>query len=105
MILAANLLIWAGQILESFTWLYRWIVLIAVVISWVGADPWNPIVRFFRTMVDPPCDWIRRRFPFVVVGGALDLSPIALIFGLLFLEEVVARSIIEYAFRLKMEFR
>lgn len=96
MFLAGNVLVTLAQILSSFARLYTWIIFGAVVVSWVGADPYNPIVRFLRTMVDPPCGWIRRRFPFVVVGGFVDLSPIALLAALQLVEGVVVASLIQY---------
>lgn len=88
-------LVWVAAVLASFAWIYFWIVVISVVMSWVRADPWNPIVRFFRTMTEPPCDWIRRKFPFVVVG-MIDLSPIVLILGVKFIEGVVVPSLRAY---------
>ena len=102
MIVLANLLLWLANVLGSFAWLYKWIVIIGVLISWLRLDPWNPIVRFFRGMVDPPCGWIRRKFPFVVAGGMIDLSPIVLLLGLEFIDWVVVRSLIEYAHQLRM---
>ena len=46
MFIMANLLIALAQVLDYILWAYWWILLGRVVISWVNADPHNPIVRF-----------------------------------------------------------
>lgn len=96
MIVLGYTLQWAARVLHSFATIYWWIVLVAVLLSWFRVDPWNPLVRFFRTMVDPPCWWIRRKAPFVLVGGMIDLSPIVLLLGLEFVDWVVVRSLHDY---------
>lgn len=73
---------------------YIWIVIIRALVTWVQADPRNPIVRFLASMVDPVTDRIRRIFPFVR-AGMVDLSPLLLIFGLYFLKLFVIRTLLQ----------
>lgn len=61
--------------------LYTFVIIGAVLVSWVNADPWNPIVRFLRAATEPVFRWVRRVLPFVVIGG-LDLSPLVVLLGL-----------------------
>ncbi len=61
--------------------LYTFVIIGAVLVSWVNADPWNPIVRFLRAATEPVFRWVRRVLPFVVIGG-LDLSPLVVLVGL-----------------------
>ncbi len=61
--------------------LYSFVIIGAVIVSWVNADPWNPIVRFLRAATEPVFRWVRRVLPFVVIGG-FDLSPLVVWFGL-----------------------
>lgn len=68
-------------LLRQAVWLYSLIVIGAVVVSWVNADPWNPIVRFLRGATDPVFRRVRRLIPFVVIGG-IDLSPLVVLLGL-----------------------
>ena len=55
-------------VLSSLLWLYWWIVIIAVLLTWVNPDPYNPIVRFLRSVTEPVFYRVRRAMPFVVVG-------------------------------------
>ena len=43
--------------------LYEWIIIIAILISWVHPDPNNPIIRFLNGMTRPVWDWIATRLP------------------------------------------
>jgi len=84
-------------ILDGVIWLYSLIVFGAVICSWVSADPRNPIVRFLYSATDPVLHGIRRRLPFVIVGG-FDLSPLVLIFGLQLVSGVVVKSLYRLAY-------
>lgn len=53
MFLFTNLLIAVAQVLDYMLWAYMWIIIGRVIISWVNADPYNPIVRFLvRSLYD-----------------------------------------------------
>lgn len=68
--------------------LYKWIVIISALVSWVRPDPYNPIVRFLRAATEPVFYRIRKWMPFVFIGG-VDLSPIVVLFAVFFLEHVI----------------
>src|SRR5262245_66690265 len=74
MFIMANLLIALAQVLDYTLWAYWWILLGRVVISWVNADPDNPIVRFLYVATEPVLARVRRMLP--VYAGGFDLSPI-----------------------------
>jgi len=63
---------------------YMWVIIGRAIISWVNADPYNPIVRFLCQITDPILNWLRQRLPFLVMGG-LDLTPLAVIAAIYFL--------------------
>ena len=86
-------------ILNSLLELYFWIVLIAVLLTWVNPDPRNPIVHFLYAVTEPVLSWIRRRLPFLILGG-FDLSPIVLLFAIRFTQRVLVVSLYELAVRL-----
>jgi YggT family protein len=90
-----------ATVLGSLLTLYWWIVFIAVLLTWVNPDPYNPIVRFLRSVTEPVFYWIRRRMPFVVVGG-WDLSPIVVMIGIMVLQMVVVDSLRQFAYRLDL---
>jgi YggT family protein len=67
-----------AMVLNYLLWAYTWIVIIAVLLTWVNPDPYNPIVRFLRSVTEPVFYQIRRWMPFVVISG-IDLSPIVVL--------------------------
>lgn len=61
--------------------LYKWVVIISALISWVSPDPYNPVVRFLYTVTEPALRPIRR-----FIGhrlGPIDFSPFILIIGII----------------------
>ena len=73
---------------------YIWIIIARAVISWVNADPYNPVVRFLHQVTDPLLGRIRR---FVPVMGGFDLSPMVLIFAIIFLQSVLVPTLRQIA--------
>jgi YggT family protein len=65
---------------------YSFIVLVAVVLSWVGVDPRNQLVTVIRGLTEPVLDPIRRVLPPM---GGLDLSPMILLIALQLLKGLV----------------
>ena len=100
MFVIGNLCQAAATILGKVLWLYNLVIMVAVLISWVSPDPFNPIVRFLRSVTDPVFAWIRRRLPFTMVG-MLDLSPLVALLIIYLLQTVVVRSLFEFGFRLR----
>ena len=66
-------------IIISLLSLYRWIIIIRVVISWINPDPDNPIVQFLRSITDPALDGLRRYVPRFLWSTGLDFTPLLLI--------------------------
>ncbi len=94
MFIFANFIEAIAQILSIAINLYIWIVIIRAILSWVNPDPYNPIVRFLYGITDPVLYYIRR---FVPVMGGIDLSPIILIFGLLFVKSFLVQTLFDLA--------
>jgi YggT family protein len=68
----------ARALLETILWLLtgaQWVIIIAVLISWVSPDPRNPIVRFLWGMTEPLFRPFRRLVPPSRTGG-IDISPL-----------------------------
>ena len=74
--------------------LYIWILIINAIISWLVAfNVLNTSNRFIYTILDvsykltdPPLNYIRRFLPNL---GSIDISPIVLILGLMFLRNLI----------------
>lgn len=64
--------------------LYKWVIIISALLSWVRPDPYNPIVQMLYRLTEPAYALIRRYIPTVI--GGMDLAPLILIFALIFLE-------------------
>ena len=89
-----------ATILDKVLWLYSIVIMVAVLISWVHPDPFNPIVQFLRSVTQPLFAWVRDRLPFVVVG-MIDLSPVVALLIIQLLQMVVVRSLFEFGLRLR----
>lgn len=77
----------ANLVLELLT-IYKYILLGSVVISWVNADPYNPIVRFVRSITEPVLGKIRQFMPDT---GMLDLSPLVAFFIIHLIQSAIVR--------------
>ena len=79
---------------DSIVSLYIWILIINAIISWLVAfNVLNTSNRFVYSILDvsykltdPPLNYIRRFLPTL---GSIDISPIVLILGLMFLRNLI----------------
>ena len=69
--------------------LYKWVIIISALLSWVRPDPNNPIVQMLHRLTEPAYALVRRFVP--TVFGGMDLAPIIIIFALIFLETFLGR--------------
>jgi YggT family protein len=88
-----------AYLLDELLWLYSIVLLVAIVASWLNADPRNPLVTFLRAVTDPVLYRVRRMMPFVVLGG-FDLSPIVVFIAIKLIQIVVVGSLVDLAARL-----
>jgi len=79
-------------LIRSIATLYIWVIIIASFLSFVRPDPNNPIVQVLYRLTEPVFAFIRKKLPFVVMGG-IDLSPLVIIFGLQFID-ILLRNIL-----------
>jgi YggT family protein len=77
----------ANLVLELLS-IYKYILLGSVIISWVNADPYNPIVRFVRSITEPLLGRIRQFMPDT---GMLDLSPLVAFFAIQLIQSAIVR--------------
>lgn len=95
MLFVANVLRGVAYVLDMAVGFAILLVIVWCVLSWVNADPYNPIVRFVRLSVEPLIRPLRRRLP--LVGGGLDLSPLILVLILYFLRYALIYNLGDYA--------
>ncbi|OIP48402.1 MAG: hypothetical protein COZ12_02275 [Deltaproteobacteria bacterium CG_4_10_14_3_um_filter_60_8] len=75
---------------------YIWVVIGRVIISWVNADPYNPVVRFLHAATEPVLARLRRLLPFLAIGG-IDFSPMVLILAIMFLQKFLVPTLRQLA--------
>ncbi len=69
--------------------LYKWVIIISALLSWVRPDPYNPIVQMLYRLTEPAYALVRRFIP--TVFGGMDLAPLIVILVLIFLETFLGR--------------
>ena len=90
------ILVGLAQVISTILTIYMFVVIVAVLITWVNPDPYNPIVRILRQLTEPLFYRVRRLMPFLYQSG-LDLSPIVVILGISFLRFVLPNLIYRLA--------
>ena len=99
MIIMANTLAAVAMILKWLLNIYFWIVVAAALITWVRPDPNNPIVRALRMMTEPVFYRVRKWLPFTYAAG-IDFSPVVVIIAIELINQIVVKSLAEYAIQL-----
>lgn len=99
MFVVANFLTAVAQVLDYVLWAYIWILLARVVVSWVDADPYNPIVRFLYGATEPVLERVRRVLP--LHAGGFDFSPIVVWIAIIFVRHFAVRSLYDLAHALR----
>lgn len=101
MFVFGNILIGLAQVLGSLLWLYMWLLIGRAIISWVNADPRNPIVRFLITVSDPPQRVIRRMLPSSLRYFPLDIAFLVLFGLVIFARFAVVQTLEDLGQRLR----
>ena len=83
------------QLINLVFQVYIFIVVARALISWVGPDPYNPIVRFLYQATDPVLDRLRRLLP--LQFGGVDLTPLALLLALYVVKDLLLNLIAQLA--------
>lgn len=97
MFFVRNLLLAIAGVLDMGLTLYVWLVIARALISWVSPSPYNPIVQFLYAVTEPALRPVRRRLP----ATGIDISPVILILGVVFLQQFLVQSLRELALALR----
>lgn len=95
MFVVNNFMMAIARLIDFLLTAYMWIIIGRAVISWVNADPYNPIVRFLVEATEPLLSRIRRFLPMSV--GGIDFSPMILILGVMFLQSFLVPTLKQIA--------
>ncbi len=95
MFVVNNFMMAIAQLIDFLLTAYMWIIIGRAVISWVNADPHNPIVRFLYEATEPLLSRIRRMLPLSM--GGIDFSPMILIMAIMFLQSFLVPTLKQLA--------
>lgn len=76
--------------------IYTFIIVIAVILSWVRPDPTNPIVRIIHQVTEPVFFRIRRIIPRALFRTGLDFTPIIVLLLLILIDTVVVNLLMDW---------
>lgn len=99
MFIFGNLILAIASILDIVLNVYKWVIIIAAVISWINPDPYNPIVRFLYSVTEPVLRPIRRLIGYRL--GPIDISPLVVIIAIIFIQRFLISSLIEIGYKIK----
>ncbi len=88
-----------AAVLDMLLMILMFLMLGRVIISWVSADPYNPIVRFIHTSTEPLISLVRRYIP--RIPGPLDWSVFIVFILIVFIRSFLVASLFDYARVLK----
>jgi YggT family protein len=101
MFAVGNVLIGLGVVLQNLLWVYSIVLFATAVVSWVSADPRNPIVHFLRSVTDPLLRIIRRMLPTNLRYFPIDIAFLVLFAIVLFSQFAIAQTLIDIGTRLR----
>jgi len=97
MFVFGDLIIAVAKIADTLLEIYKWVIIIAALISWVNPDPYNPIVRFLYSITEPVFRPIRRLIGYRL--GPIDISPIIVILVIIFIQSFLVRTLIKVGYK------
>jgi YggT family protein len=95
MFVVNNFMMAIAQLIDFLLTAFMWVIIGRAVISWVNADPRNPIVRFLYEATEPLLSRIRRLLPMSM--GGIDFSPMILIMAIMFLQSFLVPTLKQMA--------
>lgn len=86
-----------AEMIEMVLHIYTFVILIAVFLSWVRPDPYNPIVRIIRQLTEPAFYQARRLMPRGLLRTGIDFSPMIILLAIIFIRRVVVSLLLDLA--------
>lgn len=84
-----------ASVLHLVLTLYMYVIIARAVMSWFNPNPYNSVVRFIYQITDPVLEQVRRFIPPI---GGLDLSPVVVIFIILFIDRFLVSTLRHLAY-------
>jgi len=87
----ATMIAGVGNIVDVLLDIYKWVIIIRALITWVNPDPYNQIVQFLNKATEPVLRPLRKLLPPWKLG--LDFSPLIAVLVIHFLLQPVMRAL------------
>ena len=83
------------QILDTILFIYTIVIVASVVVSWVNADPYNPLVKIIHSLTEPVFRRVRSKIK--TVFGAFDFTPIIILLLIMFVQQGILPVVTQFA--------
>ena len=93
-----NPVVAAGRILDYLLSIWKIVIIIHVIVSWIRLDPGHPLVQALERAAEPACRPFRRWIPAWQIG--LDLSPLFACLAIQFIQLGILSSLIRFGLEL-----
>lgn len=80
-----------AYLIRALAWVAKLVFFARALISWVHADPYNPLVRFIHRVTEPVLRPLRQALP---TWQGLDMSPVAALLIIQLLEWVLLQVLV-----------
>ena len=77
-----------AKVLNLLISVYTLVIIASVLISWVNADPYNPIVKILRQLTQPVFMLVKRALPRSLRYSRIDISPLIVLIVLMLIETI-----------------
>ncbi len=101
MLILANLIYALASVLNILITILIFLIFFRALISWVHADPYNPIVQFLYKTTEPMLAPLRRILP-VGFRAGMDISPIIAFLILIFIRLFIVNTLVDLSLKWKM---
>jgi YggT family protein len=85
----AYLILAIARMFDLIIDIYTFVIAAAVLISWVNADPYNPIVKVIRNLTEPVFNLFRKIIPGKLYRTGFDFTPIVVLLALILINTVL----------------
>jgi len=102
-LLLADVMMGLARVLSWVLWFYEIILIARAVVSWVSADPRNPIVGFLHAATDPLLRVIRRLLPMSLRYFPIDIAFLVLFGLVIFANHAIVQAMVDYATVLRLQ--
>lgn len=106
MFILGNIVIAVAKILHVLFNMYFFVIIAAVIISWVRPAPYNDLIQSILNAVyrltEPVFGWVRRKLPRALFTTGLDFSPLIVILAIWFLDMILYPTLMDLGISLRL---